>query len=267
LQNNTETKTLGTNIDSPTKISLAESMSSGPIYRQLVLFDGTDDRAQLFNNVKGLSEVPSNCDFQIFCNENNIIDESSLKDLKSASHVRVHKSSNPVAQLLDILHKTIYNYLFIFDVGDEKAMGGPKLDKIKKDHNHIYIINTNPSNVTIESILEKVRRCQEENRVTAMISNDSRFFGIHQCPQCSQSFKSIDLLQKHSDDEHLSVTSSNVHLDYEAKILHNKRNDQNQPELNCIPCNQGFQTLEARDNHTKKVHPDALANSEEEMYE
>jgi hypothetical protein len=238
--------------------------SAHPKYRQLVLFDGTDNRAKVLQNIKGLSNIPNNCDFRIFCNESNATVEASLKNLTIASHVSVHKSSDPISQISDTLQENIRNYSFILIIYDEQTNGKLKWNKNKEVQMNTCVMLMDPSDVTVECILCELYRHEREENAKGVISIESQVFSTHQCPRCSQSFRLNNDLQQHCKNNHFSITDDDVYLEYSAKILYNKRSnrdDRYKPELYCAPCDQGFQTLEARCNHVKEMHTAVSAKS------
>jgi hypothetical protein len=255
---------LETDINSQIKINFVETMFSHPTYRQLVLFDGTDDRGNVLKNVKDLSEIPSNCDFRIFCNESNTTIEKSLKDFKIPSHVKVYKSSDPAAQMSDILNQNICKCSFILVIWDELAICKFKWSKTKEVQMNTSITQNNPSDVTVKSILDKLHRHAREENTNALVPIDSQLFPSHQCPLCSQSFHLNNDLREHCENEHISITLDDIDADYFATITFNKRShpeDRYKMELHCMLCNHGFQTLGARYNHQKKKHKGASANN------
>jgi hypothetical protein len=73
-------------------------MATQSNYRQIVLFDGDDHRTELFEDIKQLSKIPSHCEFYIFCNETDSIQDKILNNIHNISQVRLRRSSDPISQ-------------------------------------------------------------------------------------------------------------------------------------------------------------------------
>jgi hypothetical protein len=120
----------------------------------------------------------------------------------------------------------------------------------------------------VQCVLDELRWKQNESQ-QALALVDPQSFPRHQCPLCSQAFHSTDDLQRHGKDDHVPATINNIHYDFYAKIPNNKQkygDYQDEADLFCLPCDQDFQTLKARENHAKKFHADALADISNEGY-
>ncbi|CAF3714376.1 unnamed protein product [Rotaria sordida] len=239
-------------------------MASYSNNRQLVLFDGDNNRINLINQINQLSQIPSNCDFIIFYNHLDRIEEYILNDLKRISQVKLVKCVDVADQLLRIAYKEVVTYFYVHVICDEKPNYMHDLIKIHKKHINIHFIGMNRSNIYVQSIIYRLQQYNDLADISSSIILNNKFIlDNYQCPRCSKTFKLHKDLEQHYSDTHVTITINNVHVDYLGMLKPKKKSDPDERhkcELYCLVCCYGWQTLEARENHITNEHPNATAD-------
>ena len=97
-------------------------MTSQSNDRQVVLFDGDDQRTEVLDDIKQLSQIPARCDFYIYCNETDPIFDKILQHLSVIPQVRLRRSADPVSQRMsEFLEKNIDKYSFFLIICGAKS--------------------------------------------------------------------------------------------------------------------------------------------------
>ena len=227
-------------------------MSSGSVYRQLLLLDGTNSAINLLANIQDLSTIPTHCDVRIFCNQGDTTIRDSLNGLRNVSHITAYESSNPVEEMLNVLQDNIFKCSLILVICGETVTC--KWNNTKEAKMNTRIIKMDSSSTTVSHVRNALEHERRESVQKLKIVNDQSF-SQYICPRCSRAFGSNDILEEHYNHDHIPIMHNDIHHDYAAKVPYNARSnksDRYKPELFCIPCDQGFQTLEARENHIKQ---------------
>ncbi|CAF2083149.1 unnamed protein product [Rotaria magnacalcarata] len=121
----------------------------------------------------------------------------------------------------------------------------------------------NGSNIAVEAIICRLRQFNDLASDLSKILNSKLIFHNYQCPRCSKTFALNQDLEQHFNENHVPITTNNVHMDYLGNLKPNEKShpdDRYKAELHCLVCCYGWQTLEARENHIIQDHPNAIAD-------
>lgn len=225
-------------------------MSKQPHGFQLVLFDGDDGRTEILDDIKQLSEIPSYCEFYIFCDENDSTLEKVLNNLYSLSRVHVRKSAGSISQKLEeFLNENVDEYSCILIVCGPKPSYERLSQSIRKKYSNqkLFVMwEGESSNITIKDILGQIR--QQGNQV--QVSNDMPY---PHCPIPKDDPKNIDV-----DDSVVSFFDQELYIDSTDMVLNIKKRNKNdddfivQCDIRCQHCNEYFQSKKALKEHYKR---------------
>ncbi|CAF2012390.1 unnamed protein product [Rotaria magnacalcarata] len=225
-------------------------MTSQPNKRQLVLFDGDNNRAALFDNIKQLSSIPPYCDFYIFCNGTDPIRSKIFDNLYYLSQVHAPNSSKTIDErLVDFLQKNLDEYSHIIVACGPKPTYEHVFQNIWKKYGKkkLYVMRVNKlSDITVNGILGQIR--QHRSEVNKQASNVSDY---------SNDFNSMNSSSRSETNAHGSLLDEDLYLDTPENILVSKKSKANkklivQSELRCRYCNEHFQSKQALKEHCEK---------------
>ncbi|CAM4774494.1 unnamed protein product [Rotaria magnacalcarata] len=227
-----------------------KDMTSQPNKRQLVLFDGDNNRTALFDNIKQLSSIPPYCDFYIFCNGTDPIRSKIFDNLYYLSQVHAPNSSKTIDErLVDFLQKNLDEYSHIIVACGPKPTYEHVFQNIWKKYGKkkLYVMRVNKlSDITVNGILGQIR--QHRSEVNKQASNVSDY---------SNDFNSMNSSSRSETNAHGSLLDEDLYLDTPENILVSKKSKANkklivQSEIRCRYCNEHFQSKQALKEHCEK---------------
>jgi hypothetical protein len=230
---------------------------------QLVLFDGDEDRIRIFDDIKELYKVPSDSNFDIFCEETETIQNKILSHLSNIYDVRVRKSLDGKS-ILNFLNDKINNYSFILVICGLNPVYGYVFPRIWKEHGRgkLFVMILNDQyDIRIKDILVQLRCQKNPSDVSTPITNAPQAFRDYSCPKCSQSFHLDNHLGEHEKNVHGSFSEKNLYMDSSANVSSHQKSNENdklitERQIHCRICNEDFQTKGPLKNHAEKDHPD-----------